>query len=56
MKWNGHRDQEKKQSFPEIDKAEWMTIPIAKEKIIEAQQTFLDELASFMSQGNIKPT
>ena len=34
----------KKQSFPEIDKAEWFDIKTAKEKIIVAQYVLIDEL------------
>jgi len=32
------------QSFPEIDRAEWFPIPIAREKINPAQAAFLDSL------------
>lgn len=34
----------KKASFPEIDKAEWFDVATAREKIIEAQRAFLDQL------------
>ena len=34
----------KKQSFPEVDRAEWFTIPLAMEKILEAQRPLLQEL------------
>lgn len=36
----------KKKMFPEIDKAEWFDIKTAKEKIIAAQTSFIDELIS----------
>ena len=36
----------KKKMFPEIDKAEWFDIKTAKEKIIAAQKSFIDELIS----------
>jgi predicted NUDIX family NTP pyrophosphohydrolase len=35
----------KKQSFPEIDKAAWFDIEIAKVKMNAAQAAFLNELA-----------
>ena len=34
----------KKASFPEVDKAMWFDIHSAREKIIEAQRAFIDEL------------
>lgn len=34
----------KRKSYPEIDKGEWFTIPIAKQKINERQIAFLEEL------------
>jgi predicted NUDIX family NTP pyrophosphohydrolase len=30
--------------IPEIDRAEWFAIPLAREKILPAQQPFLDRL------------
>ncbi|WP_439557628.1 NUDIX domain-containing protein, partial [Dyadobacter sp.] len=38
----------KRQTFPEIDKAEWFTIEKAREKINEKQAAFLDELKSIL--------
>ncbi|WP_031528128.1 NUDIX domain-containing protein [Dyadobacter crusticola] len=38
----------KRQTFPEIDKAEWFTIEKAREKINEKQAAFLDELHSIL--------
>jgi predicted NUDIX family NTP pyrophosphohydrolase len=38
----------KKQRFPEVDKADWFTIPLAKEKINPAQIALIDELASIL--------
>ncbi|HLP51391.1 MAG TPA: NUDIX domain-containing protein [Chitinophagales bacterium] len=37
-----------RKSIPEVDKAAWFTIPIAKEKIIAAQTAFLTELEGLM--------
>jgi predicted NUDIX family NTP pyrophosphohydrolase len=34
----------RKQSFPEIDRAGWFTIPVAREKIVPGQRVFLDRL------------
>lgn len=39
----------KKQSFPEVDKATWFTIPEAVEKINPAQVTLLRELAQVLA-------
>ena len=32
------------QSFPEIDRAEWFAVEVAREKLIAAQAEFLDRL------------
>jgi predicted NUDIX family NTP pyrophosphohydrolase len=32
------------QSFPEVDRAEWMTIPEAEQRLVAAQVAFLDRL------------
>ena len=40
----------KKQKFPEVDKANWFTIPDAKEKIIPAQLKFLEELSTLLKE------
>jgi predicted NUDIX family NTP pyrophosphohydrolase len=34
----------KQQEFPEVDRAEWFTIETAREKIVNGQVEFLDEL------------
>jgi predicted NUDIX family NTP pyrophosphohydrolase len=41
----------KKQKFPEVDKAEWFTLSIAKEKINEGQIPLVDELREMLSQN-----
>jgi predicted NUDIX family NTP pyrophosphohydrolase len=38
------------QSFPEIDAAEWMTIPQARQKMLPAQIDFLDRLIELLKQ------
>lgn len=37
------------QSFPEIDRAEWFTVPEAREKIVIGQQPFLDRLEQLLA-------
>jgi len=37
------------QTFREVDKAEWFTLPVAKLKINIAQAAFLDQLATHLS-------
>jgi len=32
-------------SFPEVDRGEWFTLPVARQKIFIAQEAFLDRLA-----------
>src|SRR6266852_1485731 len=32
------------QTFPEVDRAEWFTLPIARTKIVEGQRPLLDRL------------
>ena len=34
----------KRQEFPEVDRAEWFTVEVAKEKILKGQGGFLKEL------------
>ncbi len=38
----------RRQEFPEVDRADWFTIPTAKEKINKGQSGFLEELASML--------
>jgi predicted NUDIX family NTP pyrophosphohydrolase len=32
------------QTFPEVDRAEWFALPVARTKILEGQRPFLDRL------------
>ena len=41
----------RKQSFPEIDRAEWFDLETARRKIIPGQAPLLDRLASLRSAG-----
>ena len=34
----------RQQEFPEVDRAGWFSIPVAKQKIVKGQAAFLDEL------------
>lgn len=36
----------KRQQFPEVDRAEWFSVPAALRKIIPAQRGFVSELAT----------
>src|SRR4051812_8283902 len=38
-------------TIPEIDRAEWFTLPLARQKILESQQPFLARLEALLSGG-----
>jgi predicted NUDIX family NTP pyrophosphohydrolase len=38
----------RQQEFPEVDRAGWFSIPVAKEKILKGQSGFLDELIQIL--------
>jgi predicted NUDIX family NTP pyrophosphohydrolase len=40
----------KMQAFPEIDRAEWFDLPVARGKILDGQRPFLDRLAQRLGQ------
>jgi len=44
------------QSFPEIDRAEWVDLPAAHAKILEGQRPLLDRLARLVNQSETRPT
>ncbi len=44
----------KMKEFPEVDKAEWFPVAIAKEKINAAQVAFLDELIGLLKKNEGK--
>jgi predicted NUDIX family NTP pyrophosphohydrolase len=46
MQWPPRSGTE--QEFPEVDRAGWFSIPVAKEKIIKGQAGFLDELTRIL--------
>jgi predicted NUDIX family NTP pyrophosphohydrolase len=46
MEWPPHSGR--KQEFPEVDRAGWFSISVAKEKIIKGQSGFLDELSQIL--------
>jgi predicted NUDIX family NTP pyrophosphohydrolase len=39
------------QTFPEVDRAEWFTLPQAREKIIAGQRALLDRLEAMFGQS-----
>ena len=39
-------------NFPEIDRAAWFDLTVAKEKILAAQQPFLDQLETLCKRGS----
>jgi len=41
----------KQQEFPEVDRAEWFAIDVAREKILKGQAPFLDQLLEKLSPG-----
>ena len=46
MEWP--RGSGRQQEFPEVDRAGWFSIPVAKEKILKGQSGFLDELIQIL--------
>ena len=40
----------KQQAFPEVDRADWFSIPAAREKIIKGQSGLLDELVQILKK------
>lgn len=42
----------KTQEFPEVDRAEWFSLPLAHQKIHSAQKAFLDRLADLIYAGS----
>ena len=43
----------KRQEFPEVDRAGWFTIDVAKEKILAGQLAFLEELQRTIAENNL---
>ncbi|MGZ6826698.1 MAG: NUDIX domain-containing protein, partial [Mycobacteriales bacterium] len=43
MTWQGRW-----QEFPEVDRAEWFDVPLARAKVLPAQEPFLDRLVSLL--------
>jgi len=42
LEWPPHSGRQ--QSFPEVDRAEWFSIPLAEQKILASQRPFLERL------------
>ena len=39
------------QSFPEVDRAEWMPLPAARARVVKGQQSALDRLAEMLADA-----
>jgi predicted NUDIX family NTP pyrophosphohydrolase len=48
MEWPPHSGRQ--QEFPEVDRGGWFTIPMAREKIVQGQAGFLDELDQILTE------
>lgn len=48
MEWPPHSGRQ--QSFPEVDRAEWFSLPVAAQKILASQRPFLDRLQQQLAQ------
>jgi predicted NUDIX family NTP pyrophosphohydrolase len=53
MEWPPHSGRQ--QEFPEVDRAGWFSIPVAKEKIVKGQAGFLDELNQILQGATASP-
>ena len=42
--WNGRRSPASRAQFPEVDRARWFPIGVAKQKILKGQAPFIDQL------------
>lgn len=45
----------KMQTFPEIDRAEWFDLAVARAKILESQRPLLERLAGLAGQSGARP-
>jgi predicted NUDIX family NTP pyrophosphohydrolase len=41
----------RRQAFPEVDRASWCSLEIARRRILAAQATFIDELEALLASG-----
>jgi len=46
----------KRRDFPEVDRAEWFTMEVAKEKILKGQVSFLEELSRTVEKDLVTET
>ena len=53
MEWPPHSGRQ--QEFPEVDRAGWFTIPVAKGKIGKGQAGFLEELNQILREAKASP-
>ena len=54
MEWPPKSGQQRE--FPEVDRAEWMSLALARTKILAAQRPFLDELERRLAAGGPSPS
>jgi predicted NUDIX family NTP pyrophosphohydrolase len=40
-----------RRSFPEVDRVEWMSVSVAREKLLKGQLVFLDALVELLARG-----
>lgn len=50
LEWPPHSGR--MQEFPEMERAEWLDLPIARDRIVASQEPFLDRLVAAISQGH----
>ncbi|MGB7438980.1 MAG: NUDIX domain-containing protein [Candidatus Acidiferrum sp.] len=43
----------RKQEFPEIDRADWFTLPDARKQLLKGQQAFLDRLIAHIQKSTV---
>jgi predicted NUDIX family NTP pyrophosphohydrolase len=49
MEWPPHSGRQAE--FPEIDRAGWFSLPVARRKLLKRQAAFLDRLAEVLEEG-----
>ena len=43
----------RQQSFPEVDRAAWLTLDLAREKLLSGQHVFLERLQDLLAEGGL---
>lgn len=52
LEWPPHSG--KRRDFPEVDKAEWFSLPTAQRKLIPGQRGFLDQLQQLVRDSGVR--